>query len=152
VGGGNYRLAPVQTVGATLYWVKQSLRTSWVQLYASAERSSDYRAPLFRPYLTSERFRDEAEGGAWTGLMLIHQREDLMRAALVGVASLLRGSLDDLRAFGCYPASVPIAGGGAQNAARRGLLAQTLGLPLHEASTSWLTSPGVTLIAASHAT
>ena len=47
-------------------------------------------APAFAPYLTPERWHAGATA-AWTGLTLAHDREDLMRAALYGVATLLIG-------------------------------------------------------------
>lgn len=147
-----YRLAAAQNVGATLDWVRRTLRTSWDELYAAAARPAGDHPPVFRPYLAGERYQHQAEDGAWTGLTLAHQREDLMRAALAGVATLLRQTLQDLRTAGSDPASVLIAGGGATNAAWRTLLTQTLGLPIHQAATSWLTSRGATLIAASHVT
>jgi sugar (pentulose or hexulose) kinase len=104
---------------------------------------------------------------------LAHGREDLMRAALVGVSGLLRDRLDDLRTlralrtesarFGSagfepagleavgsepWPARVMLGGGGSRHPAWRGLLEDVLGVPLQLASTPWLTARGATLIAA----
>ena len=66
------------------------------------------------PYLVGERWAHRGSGGAWTGLALAHQRDDLLRAALEGVAFLLRGQLDDLRAAGSAPVLVLLAGGGSR--------------------------------------
>src|SRR5580692_4857537 len=132
VGDGYYRLAPVQNVGVTLNWVRTLLNVSWADLYDAAARPPRADAPVFAPYLTPERW-DPAATGAWTGLALAHQREDLLRSALDGVAGLLRERLDDLRASGHDPSSVILGGGGATHPAWRDLLAVALGVPLRPA-------------------
>jgi xylulokinase len=145
--GGYYRLAPVQNVGVTLDWVRTLLGASWDELYDTASRPSRSGPPIFRPYLTPERWDPDATG-AWDGLTLAHQREDLLRAALDGVAALLRQRLDDLRALGHHPARAILGGGGAANPAWRDLLADALGLPLRPAATTWLTAAGAARLAA----
>ena len=147
VGSGYYRLAPVQNVGVTLDWVRDLLGATWDELYATAARPARGDAPRFDPHLTPERWNPGATG-AWTGLTLAHGREDLMRAALDGVAALLRRRLDDLRAAGHAPARVTLAGGGARHPAWRALLGQTLDLPLTPGSTTWLTPAGAARLAA----
>jgi xylulokinase len=147
VGGGYYRLAPVQNVGITLDWVRNILGATWDELYDTASRPRRPDAPSFDPYLTPERWHPSATG-AWTGLTLAHKREDLMRSALDGVAGLLRRRLDDLRAAGHAPRRVILGGGGTANPAWRALLAQVLDLPLHDAPTTWLTPTGAARLAA----
>jgi xylulokinase len=150
-GPGTYRLAPAQNVGVTLDWVRRLLAASWDELYATAARQPAEPAPVFRPRLTAERWEEPGAAGAWSGLTLAHQREDLMRAALLGVAGLLRERLDDLRTVGCDPAHVLTAGGGIRDPAWRQLLAEVLGVPLTPAPTSWLTATGACLLAATAA-
>jgi xylulokinase len=150
VGDGYYRLAPVQNVGVTLNWVRNLLSVSWADLYDSAARPARPDAPVFVPYLTPERW-DPTATGAWTGLTLAHQREDLVRSALDGVAALLRQRLDDLRATGHHPRSVLLGGGGAAHPAWRALLAGALGLPLRPAPAPWLTATGAARLAAAAA-
>ena len=147
VGHGYYRLAPVQNVGITLDWVRNLLGATWDELYDTASRPPAADAPRFDPHLTPERWNPAATG-AWTGLTLAHEREDLMRSALDGVAALLRQRLDDLRAAGHAPQRVILGGGGAKNHAWRTLLEETLNLPLTEASTTWLTPAGAARLAA----
>jgi xylulokinase len=147
VGDGYYRLAPVQNVGVTLNWVRTLLDVSWADLYEAAARPARPGAPVFVPYLTPERW-DPTATGAWTGLTLGHQREDLLRAALVGVAALLRRRLDDLRAAGHHPRGVVLGGGGAAHPAWRDLLAGALGLPLRPAPAAWLSAAGAARLAA----
>jgi xylulokinase len=147
VGDGYYRLAPVQNVGVTLNWVRTLLDVSWTDLYDAAARPARPGAPVFVPYLTPERW-DPAATGTWTGLTLAHQREDLLRSALDGVAGLLRERLDDLRAAGHHPRRVTLGGGGATHPAWRDLLADALGLPLAPAPAAWLSAVGAARLAA----
>ena len=139
MGGGFYRLAPVQNAGVALDWVRGVLGVSWQQLYDTAARPWRADTPVFLPYLARERW-DPATAGAWEGLSLGHEREDLVRGALEGVAFLLRGRLDDLRAAGDQPEAVLLGGGGATHPAWRQLLADVLALPLHPGDTSWLSA------------
>jgi xylulokinase len=147
VGRGYYRLAPVQNVGITLDWVRNLVGATWDELYGTASRPRPADALRFNPHLTPERW-DPAATGAWTGLTLVHERADLMRSALDGVAALLRQRLDDLRAAGHAPRRVILGGGGAANPAWRALLEETLDLPLTQASTTWLTPAGAVRLAA----
>jgi len=149
VDGGIYRLAGAQNVGVTLDWVRRTLGASWDELYATAARPWRADTPVFLPYLAGERWDHRDTGGAWTGLTLTHQREDLMRAALEGVAFLLRGKLEDLRAHDTpSPAAIQLAGGGSRPSAWRQLLADALLVPLYPAGDGWLTARGAALIAA----
>jgi xylulokinase len=150
VGGGFYRLAPVQNAGVALDWVRGVLGVSWQQLYDTARRPWRADTPVFLPYLARERW-DPATAGAWEGLSLGHERDDLLRGALEGVAFLLRRRLDDLRAAGHQPEAVLLGGGGATHPAWRQLLADVLALPLHPGDTSWLSAAGAARVAAAAA-
>lgn len=150
VGGGFYRLAPVQNAGVALDWVRGALGVSWQQLYDTAARPWRADTPVFLPYLARERW-DPAMAGTWAGLTLAHTREDLMRGALEGVAFLLRRRLNDLRAAGHQPEAVLLGGGGATHPAWRQLLADVVALPLHPADTSWLSAAGAARVAAAAA-
>jgi xylulokinase len=146
--GGTYRLAAAQNVGVTLDWVRRALGAGWDELYDTAARPWRADTPVFLPYLAGERWDHREGGGAWTGLTLAHRREDLLRAALEGVAFLLRGKLDDLRVLGAAPAAIQLAGGGTRHPAWRQLLADALAVPLYPAETGWLTARGAALLAA----
>src|SRR5579863_3192556 len=147
VGDGCYRLAPVQNVGITLDWVRNLLGVTWDELYDVAGRPRRPGAPRFDPHLTPERWNPGGTG-AWTGLTLACEREDLVRSALDGVAGLLRQRLDDLRAAGHAPVRAVIGGGGTSHPAWRALLEETLDLPLAPAPASWLTPAGAARLAA----
>jgi xylulokinase len=148
VGGGSYWLAGAQNVGVTLDWVRRTLGASWDELYRTAERPWQADTPVFLPYLAGERWDHRDSGGAWTGLTLAHQRDDLLRAALEGIAFLLRGKLDDLRAR-CAPdpVAMQLAGGGSALPAWRQLLADALAVPLYPIGAGWLTARGAAQIA-----
>jgi xylulokinase len=153
VEGGTFRLAGAQNVGVTLDWVRRTLGASWDELYGTAPRPWQADTPVFLPQLAGERWDDRGPagpraGGAWMHLTLAHERDDLMRAALEGVAFLLRGKLDDMRAAGCAPAGIHLAGGGTRHPAWRQLLADVLAVPLYPAGSGWLTARGAALIAA----
>ena len=152
VDGGTYRLAAAQNVGVTLDWVRRTLSVGWDELYDTAARPWRADTPVFLPYLAGERWDHRDTGGAWTGLTLAHQREDLMRSALEGVAFLLRGKLDELNRGRAdrtpSPAAIQLAGGGSRPAAWRQLLADALDVPLYPADAGWLTARGAALLAA----
>jgi xylulokinase len=142
---GLYRLAAVQNMGETINWVRTNLAVSWEQAYSTAARPWRADTPVFLPYLAHERWEPGLTGG-WAGLTLAHTRDDLLRAALEGVAFLLRDRLGDLRAAGHDPARVLLGGGGVRHPAWRQLLADVLGLPLYPAA-----SPAASPAAASPA-
>jgi xylulokinase len=148
VGGGAYHLAAAQNVGQVFHWARTLHAVSYDQLYSLASRAWRADGPVFLPYLTAERW-DAPVGGMCSGLTLAHDRDDLLRAVLEGVAFLLRDRLADLRAAGHDPKSVVLGGGGVQHAGWRLLLADAFGLPLQVArESSWLSVTGAAMLAA----
>lgn len=150
VGDGCYRLAAVQNMGETINWARTMLGASWDQAYAVAARPWRADTPVFLPYLAQERW-DPSATGTWAGLTLGHDRDDLLRSALEGVAFLLRDRLAGLRAAGHHPERAVLGGGGTSHPAWRQLLADVLGLPLYPAATSWLSAAGAARLAAAAA-
>ena len=92
----------------------------------------------------------EAHPGAAARLRLTRGEVDdpHVERLLEGVAFLLRGKLDDMRAAGCAPAKIQLAGGGSRHPAWRRLLADALAVPLYPSGAGWLTARGAALIAA----
>jgi xylulokinase len=158
--GALYRLAALQNMGETINWVRTMLGVSWEHAYSTAGRPWRPDTPVFLPYLAEERW-EPGRTGCLSGLTLAHTGDDLLRAALEGVAFLLRDRLGDLRAAGHDPARVLLGGGGSRHPAWRQLLADVLGLPLYPAATprgdaripdwgdtTWLTPAGAAMLAA----
>jgi xylulokinase len=147
--GGHYHLAAALNVGAALRWVTAILGASYDELYAAATRPWRADTPVFLPYLTAEREDDTTRrGGTWAGLTLGHDRDDMLRAALEGVAFALRDRLDDLRAAGHDCDRVLIGGGGARDRAWRGMLADVFGVPLeYTEGAEWLSVTGAAMLA-----
>jgi xylulokinase len=147
VDGRTYRLAAALNVGAALRWVTTVLGVSYDELYATANRPWQTDDPVFLPYLTEERWGSPASG-TWAGLTLAHDRDDMLRAALEGVAFALMDRLDDLRAAGHDPERVLIGGGGARHPGWRAMLADVFGLTLEFAGDAeWLSVTGAAMLA-----
>jgi xylulokinase len=127
VGDGYCRLAPVPETGRILDRVRHRLDATWDELYTAASRP---RPP--------GHVRDSG---------------DLLRAALDDVAARLREGLDGLRAAGHHPRRVVLGGTSARHRAWRGLLEETLALPLipAPAPAGWLAAAGAARLAAATA-
>jgi sugar (pentulose or hexulose) kinase len=129
---GWYSMGAGLNSGSTLAWVGGILGASWQELYDCAAPSPTDDAPLFLPHLHGERTPYVAPGmrGAWTGLAPQHRREDLLYAALEGVAFAIRVAADCLLAPGHHVTELRLAGGGTTAHAWRQMLADILERPL----------------------
>src|SRR4030095_9985728 len=94
---GWYMMGAVLNGGLTLDWVRRTLGADWPELYAAASITPRIAAPYFLPHLNGERtpYLDPGLRGAWTGLDPRHGRTHLLRAALEGVAFVMRDALDN---------------------------------------------------------
>jgi xylulokinase len=113
------------------------------------------RGLLFAPWLYGERapFPDAMLRGGFANLSLEHERSDLARAVLEGVALNLRIILEKLDGLGGgnvgAPASMPVSGGGAQSDLWLQILADVTGRPLRRvARPRFAGARGAALIAA----
>lgn len=72
---------------------------------------------LFHPYLSGERtpHNDAAARGGFFGLARMHNRNDLVRAVLEGVAFTFADAIDVLAAAGHRPKALLATGGGSQS-------------------------------------
>jgi xylulokinase len=130
--GGWYALAAGLNGGSALDWVRRALGVDWGDLYAAARSPVEPEGPLFVPHLLGERtpHLDPYLRGAWTGLSAAHDRDDLLRAALEGVAMAALDALEALEAeVGRPPGQrvLRLAGGGTVDRAWRIRLAEVLG-------------------------
>src|SRR6266699_812355 len=165
-----YGMAGVQNAGLVLDWVRRTLGATWDELYESANRVAPGAEGLtFLPYLTRERphHRNPRSAGAFLGMRIDHQREQLLHAALEGVAFGIRVALEALPGAARVPArdtptirrrgaqagrteeaaALLLAGGGSLHPAWRQMLADILGRELVTVDTSDASARGATLLA-----
>ena len=128
---GWYRMGAVQNCGLALERVLGWLGATWPEALA-ALLGSVTRAPVFLPHLSGERtpWLDPSLRGAWVGLGLEHDRSDLLRGALLGVACALADAWDAVVDSGADPGVPLLVGGGSVDGAWRRLLADLLRTPL----------------------
>ena len=90
------------------------------------------RGLVWLPYLQGERtpHLDPNARGVLFGLTTAHQRGDVIRAVLEGVAFSLRDSLEIIQELGLPLRRVKIAGGGARSPLWRQIVADVLGHPI----------------------
>jgi xylulokinase len=125
---GWYAMGAGLNGGSTLAWVCRTLGVDWPQLYAAAATEPAADDPIFLPHLHGERtpYLDTGLRGAWIGLAAHHGREQLLRAALEGVAFAVRDALEvTLTAQHAAP-QLRLAGGGSTDPGWRQLLADVL--------------------------
>ena len=129
---GWYAMAAILNGGLTLDWVRRVLGASWPELYAAAAVPPRPDDPFFLPHLHGERtpYLDPGMRGAWSRLDPRHDRRDLLRAALEGVAFAIREALDCLIEPGERIGPIRLAGGGTKDPGWRQMLADVVGQPL----------------------
>ena len=116
------------------WWMEDILRT---------EESAAEQAPItedklgkndvyYLPYLMGERspHNDPSARGAFLGLRMDTQREDLTQAVLEGVAFAFRDCLEIAKAQGIEVPVSRVCGGGAKSPLWRRILSNVLGIPL----------------------
>ena len=132
VASQRYRVAAMLNAGLALEWVRGLFRTDWNHVYSALEARVAPSAPdlIFLPYLTGERtpYMNPDARGAWVGLSLHHTADDLLLAALVGVACSIRLGLETLGTEGVE--RVVAVGGSLRYPFWRRMLATVIGRPL----------------------
>ncbi len=149
---GWYAMAAMINAGTALSWVCHVLHASWAELYATAATPPEPDDPIFLPHLAGERTPHLNPGlrGSWTALAPHHAREQLLRAALEGVAFSIRAGLNALPNTNAI-AYLRIAGGGSTDPAWRQMLADVLNVPLRAADVASASGRGAALLAAQSA-
>lgn len=99
---------------------------------ALGEQVEPLNGLTFLPYLSGERtpHNDAAIRGAFIGLDHSHNREDMTRAVLEGVAFALRDSMEALAQAGTQLRRVMAVGGGTRSHYWLSLIASVLGVPV----------------------
>lgn len=126
-------LGAMQSAGAAYSWLSQTLCGQSAELDPAAAQSPiGANALLFLPYLMGERspYWNPLARGTFIGLTLSHNRGDLTRAVLEGVAMNLRIILEALTAQGVPIQRMRLIGGGAQSLVWRQILADVFGIPV----------------------
>ena len=92
------------------------------------------RGLLFLPYLTGERtpHMNEHASGAFLGLTLAHDRFDMQRAVLEGVAYALRDCLEIIQGLDISISRLLISGGGGKSPLWRQIIADIFEMPLRQ--------------------
>jgi xylulokinase len=148
--GHRYRVAAMLNAGIALEWTLRLLRLDWDGVYRALQARGLGQRPdlMFLPYLSGERtpHMDPAARGAWTGLGLHHGAEDLMLAALLGVACSVRLGLETLGTRGV--ARVRAVGGSLRHPYWRELVSSVLGRDLELSRRTDASALGATRIAA----
>lgn len=146
---GWYAMGAGLNGGSTLAWVCRTLGASWAQLYATAAVVPAPDAPFFLPHLHGERtpYLDPGMRGGWTGLAPHHDRDQLLRAALEGVAFAVRDALEATVSADAPVAELRLAGGGTTDPAWRQMLADVLGHPLRAVDVAAASGRGAAMLA-----
>ncbi len=122
--GSHAAMAGLATSGTLTHWFRDQMARdlapdqAFAQLYKEAEASpKGARGLLCLPYFSGERtpIHDPKAKGAFFGLNLTHDRGDLYRAALEGIASATAHILETFGELGAAPAHVMAVGGGVKN-------------------------------------
>jgi xylulokinase len=153
VPGTWHAMGVMLSAAGSAAWLRDTLRASFVELDADAERwEPGTEGLLFAPYLAGERtpYPDPDARGAFTGLSLRHDRGALWRAMLEGVAFGLRDSLELLRGLGARPEVGRVSGGGAKSELWLRIVASVLQLPLERMETDEGSAFGAALLAGVH--
>jgi xylulokinase len=149
-----YQLGATLSAGLSLRWLRDRLRLSSENPYASLDRLAAEIPPgadglTFLPYLVGERspIMDPSATGAFVGLTLSHRRAHLARAVLEGVACSLRATRDAVvDAGGGVDERWLATGNGLASPLWRSILADVLGEPLGYVDAPERTGVGAALL------
>jgi xylulokinase len=135
VPGQWHAMGVMLSAASALAWLRNAFGATpdFEELLSEAEISPPgARGLLFAPYLDGERtpHADAAIRGAFVGLSSSHNRGDLVRAVLEGVAYGLRDCFEVLRRMGIDADHARISGGGARSELWTRIVASTLGVPI----------------------
>lgn len=148
---GWYAMGAVLNGGLTLDWVRKTLGASWTELYRTAEQAVPAPdGPLFIPHLNGERtpHMDTSLRASWVGLTARHDRDDLLHAALEGVAFAITDARDALAAAHPTGRDLRLAGGGSVAPGWRQMLADITQLDVYALDVTHASARGAALTGA----
>ena len=131
-------LGSMQAAGGAFDWLERLLRGEAegdlhdMLSVAAASVPPGANGLLFLPYLLGERspYWNPLARGAFVGLTMTHNRPEMARAVLEGVAFNLRLILDAFEAQEIGVPAMRLIGGGARSPLWRQILADVLGMPI----------------------
>ncbi len=143
--------AATLSAGLSLRWFKSLLKKdlSYQQLADLASKSPLENELFFMPYLNGERtpWMNPKMSGAFLGLQLNHQIDQMARALMEGVIFSIGQALDVIRSCGIQTQSVIISGGGSNHPLWIQLLADVSGAQVKKTNISEATAKGAALAA-----
>ncbi|MFN8621454.1 MAG: FGGY family carbohydrate kinase [Chloroflexota bacterium] len=145
-----YAMAAVQNSGLALDWVRRMLGVEWSRLFATIpDGPPPADAPYFVPNLTEERPYQPypGPGAAFTAAQLHHTADDLLAAAVEGVALGIALAVAALPGVG-GPGPLRLSGGASLDAGYRQLLADVLGRDLETVAVADASGRGAALLGA----
>jgi xylulokinase len=141
------------SAAGSLQWFRDALapQAGFEEIVAEASQvPAGSHGLLFLPYLSGERtpHADPLARGSWVGLTVRHQRGDLTRALLEGVAFGLKDIFSLMQGVGVGSVDqVRVSGGGARSILWRQILADILGVELVTVNTTEGAAYGGALLA-----
>lgn len=133
LGGGALVGGPMASMGSALAWVADRLGVSVSQLGALSDTSPPgARGLMFLPTFDGSRAPDwdESDRGGLVGLTSVHTEADIARAALEGVAFLLRRMVLACRQAGADVTMLLAVGAAARDSHLCQMKADVLGMPV----------------------
>jgi xylulokinase len=123
------------SAAASLAWWARTTATDEARLLDELDHADPGPAPCwFLPYLSGDRtpHNDSAVRGGFLQLSADTERHDMTQAVLEGVAFAFRDARDALATAGTQLTEADLLGGGARSARWSQVLANVLGMPLHQ--------------------
>jgi xylulokinase len=132
VRGAWHLMGVTQGAGLSLQWFRRNLAPNMDYDALTAEAAGSVTGAhglYWLPYLMGERtpHLDASARGGWVGLTARHNRADLIRAILEGVAFSQKDCLQIIEQMGTRVESVRLSGGGARSALWRQIFADVFG-------------------------
>jgi xylulokinase len=131
-----HQMGVTLSAAASLAWWAGIIGRPEAELVAELDPPRSPSPALFLPYLGGERtpYNDGTLRGAFAGLSYGTDRRLLTQAVLEGVAFSLRDCLDALTASGTRIKEAHVIGGGSRARVWLAIIASTLNIPLHHAT------------------
>ena len=143
--------AATLSAGLSFRWFKSLLKKdlSYQQMADLASKSSIENNLFFLPYLNGERtpWMNSKLTGAFLGLQLNHQIDQMTRALMEGVIFSIGKAMDVIRNCGIQTQSAIISGGGSNHPFWIQLLADVSGIQVKKTNISEATAKGAALAA-----